>query len=157
MLVVGLQLLNKSRSNQTPSNLPDFSNSFIQAQIALDQQDVIDAQMSMLSVAGPKAEAYDRIAKAEGSLNLTEAAKTLQMRPKDLIGFLSCNGWIYRRNGSASWLGYQTHTTNGDLEHKVSTILRRDGSEKVTEQVRVTPQGLTKLAKLMPERLQSVA
>lgn len=105
----------------------------------------------------PKLEAHDRIAAADGSLNITEAAKALQVRPKELFDFLARNGWTYKRPGSANWLGYQTHTSNGDLEHKVTTVLRPDGSEKVAEQVRITPKGLTKLAKLMPSRLLTVA
>ncbi|MGP9790705.1 phage antirepressor KilAC domain-containing protein [Roseinatronobacter sp. NSM] len=101
----------------------------------------------------PSEEALDRLSKADGSLNITEAAKALQMRPKDLFDYLSRNGWIYKRAGSASWLGYQSKTTAGMLEHKVTTVLRADGSEKVTEQVRVTPKGLTALAKLIKPSL----
>lgn len=101
--------------------------------------------------------AFDRIAKADGSLNVTEAAKALQMRPKALFQYLSAHGWIYRRAGSDHWLGYQSRVQSGDLEHKVTTVLRADGTEKVTEQVRVTPKGLAKLAKLFPPSMQAVA
>lgn len=101
--------------------------------------------------------ALDRIAKADGSLNVTEAAKALQMRPKALFQYLSAHGWIYRRAGSDHWLGYQSRVQSGDLEHKVTTVLRADGTEKVTEQVRVTPKGLAKLAKLFPPSMQAVA
>jgi phage antirepressor YoqD-like protein len=94
--------------------------------------------------------ALDRISKADGSLNVTEAAKALQMRPKDMFSYLNAHGWIYRRAGAEHWLGYQSRVQAGDLEHKVTTVLRADGSEKITEQVRVTPRGLAKLAKLFP-------
>lgn len=94
-------------------------------------------------------QALDRIAKADGSLCITDAAKALQMRPKDLFDYLKAHGWIYRRTGSDHWVGYQTRVNGGDLEHKVTTVLRADGSEKTTEQVRITSQGLTKLAKLV--------
>ena len=116
----------------------------------------VERQKAQLALVQPKAEALDRIATADGSLSLTEAAKALQVRPKDLIGFMAANGWIYRRPGADRWLGYQDKTSRGDLEHKVTTVLRPDGSEKVTEQVRVTAQGLTKLAKLMPGRMAVV-
>lgn len=102
----------------------------------------------------PHQEALERISKADGSLNITEAAKALQIRPKDLFDYLSANGWIYKRPGSSNWLGYQSKVASGLLEHKVTTILRADGSEKVTEQVRVTPKGLTKLAALIKPALQ---
>ena len=132
-----------------PEESPEIvmARGLLAAQAALERRDTIIAAMQ------PKVEALDRIATADGSLSLTEAAKALQVRPKGLIGYMLANGWIYRRAGSERLLGYQSHTSNGDLEHKVTTVLRPDGSEKVTEQVRVTAQGLTKLAKLMPGRL----
>jgi len=97
----------------------------------------------------PSQEALQRISEADGSLCITDAAKALQMRPKDLFEWLRQNGWIYRRPGTSHDLGYQSKTTSGLLEHKVTTVLKADGSEKVTEQVRVTPRGLTKLAALI--------
>lgn len=97
----------------------------------------------------PKASALDRIATADGSLCITVAAKALQVRPKDLSTYLRQHGWIYKRPGSADYLGYQARTNAGDLEHKIITVLRADGSEKVVERVRITPRGLTKLAMLL--------
>lgn len=102
-----------------------------------------------------KGDALDRIATADGSLSITESAKALQMRPKDLFSWLRANGWIYRRAGASHDLGYQSKTTAGLLEHKVTTVLRADGSEKVTEQVRVTPKGLARLAALIKPALRS--
>lgn len=96
----------------------------------------------------PKAEALDRIAQADGSLCVTDAAKTLQVAPKELFRYLRSHGWTYSRPGTAD-IGYQSHIANGDLEHKVTTVFRADGSEKAATQVRVTPQGLAKLAKLL--------
>ena len=97
----------------------------------------------------PQAEALDRIATADGSTCITDAAKMLQMRPKDLFAYLREHHWIYRRAGSSSDLGYQSKVTSGLLEHKVTVVTRADGSEKETVQVRVTAKGLTVLAKLM--------
>ena len=102
-----------------------------------------------VAVLGPKADALDRIATADGSLCVTDAAKTLQMRPSDLFSYLRSHGWLYRRPGTSHDIGYQSKLIAGLLEHKVTTVLRADGSEKVTEQVRITPKGLTHLAKLM--------
>ncbi|MGO7279399.1 phage antirepressor KilAC domain-containing protein [Rhizobium ruizarguesonis] len=105
----------------------------------------------------PVREALQRISTADGSLCITEAAKALQLRPKDLFQWLRQNGWIYRRPGSSYDLGYQSKTTAGLLEHKVTTVLRADGSEKISEQVRVTTKGLTKLASLITPAARSVA
>lgn len=93
--------------------------------------------------------AHERLTKADGSLNVTEAAKNLGMRPRDLFDWLSHNGWIYKRANSPTWLGYQPKCNQGLMEHKTTTVLRSDGSEKITEQVRITAKGLSMLAKLI--------
>lgn len=110
-------------------------------QLAADQAKQIESMREDV-------EAHERLTKADGSLSITEAAKALGMRPKDLFSWMSCNGWIYKRMNGSSWLGYQAKCNLGLLEHKTTTVLRADGSEKIVEQVRVAPMGLSKLAKL---------
>lgn len=101
--------------------------------------------------------AHERLTKADGSLNVTEAAKNLGIRPKDLFDWLSHNGWIYKRANSPTWLGFQTKCNQGLLEHKTTTVLRADGSEKITEQVRITAKGLSVLAKLIHPTARLIA
>ncbi len=96
--------------------------------------------------------AHQRIAEADGSMCITDAAKVLQVRPKDLFAWLSAQQWIFRRTGGSGWIAYQHRIQTGVLEHKVTTVERSDGSEKVVEQVLVTPKGLTKLAQAMDKR-----
>lgn len=95
----------------------------------------------------PKAEALDRLTQASGSLCISDAAKALQMPPRRLFTKLSELGWIYRRHGTG-WLGYQEKVRAGYLEHKVTTIDTAFGDPKISEQVRVTAKGLTKLGEL---------
>ena len=121
----------------------------LMAAALIEADATMKAQAKQIEAMQEDVEAFDRIAKADGSLCVTDAAKALQMRPKELFGWLRENGWIYKRPGSGHDLGYQSKTASGLLEHKVTTVLRADGSEKVTEQVRVTPKGLAKLAKLI--------
>ncbi|MCF5894719.1 phage antirepressor KilAC domain-containing protein [Aeromonas veronii] len=94
----------------------------------------------------PKVEALDLIATADGSLNLTEAAKALQQQPKKFNQHLSSQHWIYKRAGGKHWLGYQDKVQQGLVEHKVTTVTLPDGNERLCEQVRITPKGLAKLA-----------
>lgn len=101
-----------------------------------------------VEVMQPTVEAFDRIATADGSLCLTDAAKTLQQEPHKFNKWLNLNDWIYKRNGSKHWVAYQDKIKAGYLEHKVKDIQLPDGTIKITEQVRVTPKGLTKLSKL---------
>lgn len=102
-----------------------------------------------VEVMQPTVEAFDRIATADGSLCLTDTAKALQMRPKDFISLLNRKQWIYKRTGATHYVGYQDKVQSGYLEHKVMEVTRGDGSTKITEQVRVTPKGLTKLSTLL--------
>jgi phage anti-repressor protein/phage antirepressor YoqD-like protein len=97
----------------------------------------------------PKADGFDRIATADGSICLTNAAKVLQIPPKQFMGSLNQREWIYRRVGSSGWLAYQNRIQQGYLEHKVTTVSRSDGSEKIVEQVLVTPKGLARLSVLL--------
>lgn len=94
----------------------------------------------------PKADAYDLIGSADGTFCVTDAAKVLNQRPKDLFAWLSANKWIYRRAGIAHWVGYQDKIQRGYLDHRVEEVTRGDGSVKITEQVRITGKGMTKLA-----------
>lgn len=94
----------------------------------------------------PKAKALDRIADADGAMNPTVAAKTLQVPPKKLFDWLRAHHWIYRRPGGSGNVAYQDKIHAGYLTHKVTTVERDDGSEKVVEQVLVISKGLAKLS-----------
>lgn len=137
-------------------NLPNFADPVAAARAWADEveqkriakQEVIALQ-SKVEETKPVVEAYSRIAIADGSLNMTEAAKTLQVRPIDLRRWLHANRWIYRRNGSKNWLGYQDRIQSGLIEHKINTYEKDDGSQGISEQARITPKGLTVLAKAL--------
>ena len=100
-----------------------------------------------LAIAMPKAEALDRISTSDGSTCITNAAKALQMRPKDLFQWLQANNWIFRRG--ADWNAYQARLSQGVMDHKVTVTSRGDGSEKMCIQALVTSIGLTKLASIL--------
>lgn len=117
--------------------------------LLLNYSEKVIALEETLKEATPKVEAFERIALADGAMNLTNSAKHLQMKPKVFIGMLSENKYIYKRAGGKSWIGYQDKIQQGLLTHKVVTVLKDDGSEKICEQVLVTPKGLTKLAEFV--------
>lgn len=98
----------------------------------------------------PQVQALERIAISDGSLCVTDAAKTLQVQPKALFQFLDSHSWTYTRQGDNTRIAYQAKLQAGLLEHKTTVVTRSDGSEKTTTQVRVTPKGLTRLAKEFP-------
>jgi len=75
----------------------------------------------------PKAKALDRIADADGTMNPTIAAKTLQIQPKRLFDWMRKQHWIYRRPGGSGNVAYQDKIQVGYLTHKVTTVQREDG------------------------------
>lgn len=95
----------------------------------------------------PAVAALDRIANAEGNVNLTLAAKALQMPPHKFMKWCDANGWTYKRGNQR--MAYQDKINAGYLDMKTDTVQRNDGSDKVVYQVFVTPKGLTRLAKLL--------
>lgn len=134
-----------------PKTLPEA------LRLAADMAEQKAKAEAALALAAPKAEALDRIATADGSMCVRDAAKALQLRPIDLTRWLQAHGWVYRRQGNAQLLGYQDKVQTGYLEHKVTVVSRTDGTEKVVEQVRVTPKGLARLAVAIKDDLQLAA
>lgn len=104
-------------------------------------------QQAKLSIAEPKADALDRIPTAsEGSMGITNAAKSLQMQPNRLFAWLRANKWIYNRSsGSADWVGYQGRIRAGLVEHKVTPVYGATGDACYLH-VLITAKGLAKLA-----------
>lgn len=117
--------------------------------LAADLADQKEKMAEQLSIAAPKVAALDRIAEAGGSLGLQEAGKALQQKPNKFIGWLRENGWIYRRAGSSNNLGRAEKVNAGYITHKVTTVEREDGSEKIVEQALITPKGLARLAVIL--------
>jgi anti-repressor protein len=101
----------------------------------------------------PKARAHDRLSGADGSLTLQAAAKALQIeRVNTIFPWLHRTGWIFRRG--KTWHAYQDKIKKGYMVQKVTTITSTDGNDKTTQQARVTPKGLTKLAKILGRESQ---
>lgn len=119
-------------------------------QLLLDNVEKVLALESKVEEMKPAVEALEQIAEAHGSFSRTEAAKHLGVPPHVLIKWLRTNGWTYHRPGSKDDLAYQSKINAGYLEHKVAMGPRPDGTEWVSTQIRVTPKGLTVLAKAFP-------
>jgi len=100
-----------------------------------------------LLVLAPKAEALDRIAESDGQMNITTAAKTLQIRPRVLFGWLDTHGWTYRRPGSSERLPYQPKISQGLMTMKAFRFTDKEtGESRVVERSLITAKGLAKLA-----------
>ena len=116
--------------------------------LALDSEEQRIKLEAKLDVMAPKVAALDRIETADGMLNLQAAGKTLQQQPNKFVQWLRENGWIYKRPGSAQNCARAEKFNAGYLTTKAHTVIQPDGTERVREQVIVTPKGLAKLAML---------
>lgn len=113
--------------------------------LAADQSEKLATQARKIEVMTPKVDGFDRIANSDGMMNLTNAAKTLQVPPRKLTAWLIANRWIYRRPGGRL-AAFQSRIVSGDLTHKTGTIELPDGTDKEVWHVQVTAKGLAKLA-----------
>lgn len=93
-----------------------------------------------------KATALDRLADTNGALCITDAAKTLGVRPKRLFHWLMAESWIYRRGEAGPYAAFQSKLDAGLLRQKITRLTRTDGPAKVVEQILVTPKGIGVLA-----------
>lgn len=91
-------------------------------------------------------QALYRLTDSEGSYTPTAAAKTLQIKPKQLFSWLNSNRWIYR-SGSGDWLGYASRIGSHHLTNKIRVITLDDGRQKTVQQLIITTKGLALIAK----------
>lgn len=129
---------------------PRLPQNFAEAlRLAADQAEQIEKQRAVIEQQAPKVEALRILSEAEGSFCVTTAAKELGIKPHKLFAWLRDNRWLYRRSDNGPYVAYQPRIDSGYLCHKVETIKRDDKPDKIVEQVRVTPKGLTKLATMI--------
>jgi phage regulator Rha-like protein len=124
--------------------VPTLPTTYREALVALVEQ--VEINETLL----PKANALDRISAGEGSQCLTDAAKALKVKPKELRLRLQSMRWIYRRAGGKNWVGYQDKIQQNLVEHRIVSYKSSDieSNDHVTEQVLLTPKGIAKLASM---------
>jgi len=131
---------------QRPDPMMALSDPATMRALLLGYTEKVIALEGRVSELQPKVAAFDLIANLDGSLCITDAAKTLHVKPKVLFHFLRTKKWIYRRGGQGAEIAYSDKLQFGYLEHKITTVNRSDGTERSATQVRVTPAGLSKIA-----------
>ncbi|WP_317993602.1 antA/AntB antirepressor family protein [Bartonella gliris] len=105
-------------------------------------QSQIEQKDHVISELAPKAKALDGLKRSDGLFGLIEAAKMLEVRPKDLTDYLRKHDWVYRRAPGAPLLPYQDKIKKGFMDCPAITIQRPDGTEKVLPSTKITPKGL---------------
>lgn len=119
--------------------------------LLLENVEKVLALEATVSDLAPKAKSYEFLTRTDGTMCITDAAKALCVRPKDLFSWLQANKWIYRRAGNGHFVGFQSKIGQGVLDHRVEEVTRADGSTKITEQVRITAKGMAKLGEVFQQ------
>ncbi|WP_273757277.1 antA/AntB antirepressor family protein [Bartonella sp. MM73XJBT] len=117
----------------TPQALLGVLN-HLQSQI--EQKDHVIAELT------PKAQALEGLKRSDGLFGLIEAAKMLEVRPKDLTDYLRKHDWVYRRAPGKPLLPYQDKIKKRFMDCPAITIQRPDGTEKVLPSTKITSRGL---------------
>lgn len=139
--------------------IPDFTDPSIAARSWADERDqklLAESQCKKLSGTileqAPHIKALKRISLSDGTFNMTVTAKQLQVRPIDLRNWILIpDKWIYKRGGSEHWLAYADKLQQMLMEHKTTTV-EVSGETRVHTQIRFTPKGIIKLAKMLEDR-----
>lgn len=90
----------------------------------------------------PKAIALDGLKRSDGLFGIIDAAKILEIRPKDLSDYLRRYGWVYKRVPSGPLLPYQDKIQKGLMDCTAITIQKNDGTEKTVPSTKITSKGL---------------
>ena len=131
---------------EQPQRIPTHSEAL---RLAADALELVDEQKQQLALVAPKVEAYDRLEEADGSLTITDSAKVLQIKPGELFNYLQVATWIYKRPMCSAFVAFQKRLDQGWLTEKTKPVALADGTVRITAQVRITPTGITKLAKII--------
>ena len=137
-----IELEGRNAEPSIPQTLPEA------LRLAADLAEQKAEAEARLSIAAPKAEAYDRIADSDGTYTVTQAAKTLDMKPSALFDYMRGTGrWLYRNSGCSEDIAYQERIQSGLMVHRVKTINVGTDKEKTITRARITAKGLAKLSK----------
>jgi phage anti-repressor protein/phage antirepressor YoqD-like protein len=112
-------------------------------------------QDKLIAAIQPKADIADRLSGSDGNICIRNAAKALKIRETDLIRWLLIHKWVYR-NKKGKLEGYAACTPRF-IEHKVTPIPVDGDADRVSLQVMITPEGLTRLAGIFNAVLEVAA
>ncbi|WP_375641229.1 MULTISPECIES: antA/AntB antirepressor family protein [unclassified Bartonella] len=136
------RLLKQVAAPQIAASQVDYSKPEALLGVLNHLQSQIEQKDHVIAELAPKAEALDGLKRSDGLFGLIEAAKMLEVRPKDLTNYLRQNDWVYRRAPGAPLLPYQDKIKKGFMDCPAITIQRPDGTEKVLPSTKITSRGL---------------
>lgn len=129
------EVLPAIRETGSYSMMPkDFASALRAYADEVEKRERLEAENKILL---PKAEYFDELVFRETNLNFRNSAKELNVKPKDFIGFLLLNGFVYR-DSNQKLLPYETAVEKGlfVLKECYSSTGKWSGCQTL-----VTPEG----------------
>lgn len=122
-----------------PSQLVPLLTSYAQ------RTQIAEAKVTELA---PKAEAFDRLDAMEGALSVRPASKVLGVPEHKLKTWLQVNRWAFRQNGQGPLQAYVDKRNCGYLDHKLGEYTGKDGDQRASITLMITPKGMARLAQI---------
>ena len=143
-----LAVVRRWRELEERAQHPRVPTTFVEAlRLAAEQAAQNQHLQSVIEQQAPKVEALERLANTEGTMCITDAAKHIEVKPKQLFDWMADNRWIYRRRAFAEWVAFQPRLTRGLLDYKLVEIVNKETkTTRAVDQVVVTRRGLVLLA-----------
>ncbi|WP_227440989.1 phage antirepressor KilAC domain-containing protein [Methylobacterium sp. W2] len=116
-------------------------------------QKQVEEKDQIIAAQGTQVKALERLEGAEGSMCLTDAAKTLGVGRDALIARMQAERWIFKRTGNKNWLAYDDKRRTGYMEHDDHLYLDSQKRERVSTRALVTAKGLVRLAEILSRPL----
>jgi phage antirepressor YoqD-like protein len=116
--------------------------------LAVEQQETIEQQHLALTVAQPKIEFHDSVVASEGTMTMTEAAKSLGIGRNLMFAMLRDEGILCKDNTPI-----QKYLDQKWFEVETYTYKRKNGDEYLSSKTVVTGKGMTKLEVVLKELL----
>ncbi|ALE03423.1 antA/AntB antirepressor family protein [Bartonella ancashensis] len=124
----------------------DYSNPEVMLGFVTYLKSENERKDSIIAKLEPKAQALEQLSRSDSLLCITNAAKILEMRPKDLFNRLQEKKWIYKRTAKSSFIPHQDKMNIGVIDYPMTIITKPDGSELTVAQAKITSKGLSVLS-----------
>ena len=118
--------------------LPDFTNPAIAAREWAKQYELRQALEHKVKQDAPKIDFAEAVTASDAEHTITEASKTLGIRPKKFFDWLRQHKFLYSQSTQAM----QTAITRGLMVVRFADITRTDGSKEKKAHAHVTGKGL---------------
>jgi len=141
------------RRAKSPIPAIDFSDPQILLGVVNHLQIEVSKKDEIIAGQTERLKKLDRLECAQGSMCISDAAKTLKVQVKWLFQFMQSRRWIFKRVGNKSWLAYDDKRKSGYMEHDDHIYFDKEGNERVSTRALVTAKGLVKLAELIEQPL----